>query len=165
MMRYIGALVYRRDSPTVSTVTSTATVTIPAPPERVLTALADYRQVRPRILTEHYRDYRVVEGGEGAGTVVGWILQATSKRSRNVLATVTVADSTVTETDGNSTMVTAWQVAPAGEGSRVTVTSSWQGASGIGGFFERLFAPRALAAIQRDVLTNLARELSDSGTE
>lgn len=154
----------------MSTVTSTATVTIPASPQRVLAALTDYRDVRPRILTEHYRDYRVVEGGNGAGTVVGWILQATSKRSRNVLATVAVSDSpvsdaplsdvTVTETDANSTLVTTYTVVPAGEGSRVTVATSWQGAGGIGGFFERLFAPRALAAIQGEVLGNLARELS-----
>lgn len=148
----------------MSTVTSTATVTIPASPQRVLAALSDYREMRPRILTDHYRDYRVAEGGDGDGTVAAWILQATSKRSRNVQATVTVADSTVTETDANSTMVTRWAVAPAGEGSQVTVTTSWQGAGGIGGFFERLFAPRALAGIQRDVLTNLARELSDTRT-
>jgi hypothetical protein len=53
-------------------------------------------------------------------------------------------------------MVTTWAVAAAGEGrSRVTVTTTWNGAGGIGGFFERTFAPRGLARIHSGVLENL----------
>lgn len=148
----------------MSTVTSTASTTIAAPPERVLAALADYKNVRPSILTDHYRDYRVIEGGEGEGTRVAWTLQATSRRSRTVEALVTVTPTSVIETDANSTMVTTWQVTPAGEGSQVNATTSWQGAGGVGGFFERLFAPRAMASIQSDVLSNLSRELSGTAT-
>jgi hypothetical protein len=40
--------------------------TIPAPPARVHAVLADYRW-RERILPGGYLDYRVEEGGEGAG--------------------------------------------------------------------------------------------------
>jgi hypothetical protein len=38
-------------------------------------------------------------------------------------------------------MVTNWTVAPAGPGSSLTVKTSWQGAGGIGGLFEKTFAP------------------------
>ena len=38
-------------------------------------------------------------------------------------------------------MVVLWDVAPAGTGSKLTVRVNWQGAGGVGGFFERRFAP------------------------
>ena len=60
------------------------------------------------------------------------------------------------EKDANSTLVTNWTVAPAGAaGSSVTVKTTWTGASGIGGFFERSFAPGGLRKIQAEVLANL----------
>jgi hypothetical protein len=55
-------------------------------------------------------------------------------------------------------LVTNWTVAPAGTaGSSVTMKSTWTGASGIGGFFERSFAPVGLRKIQAEVLANLRR--------
>ena len=140
-------------------VSASSSVQVNASVVKVLEALADYAVVRPKILTEEYSDYRVLEGGKGNGTVAQWTLKATEKRSRDVKATVTVAGGTITETDANSTMVTTWTVSPSGDGSTVTTTTKWQGATGIGGFFERIFAPRGLKKIQAGVLENLAREL------
>ena len=74
-------------------------------------------------------------------------------------ATVDVAGRTVIEKDANSSMVTNWTVAPAGPGSSVTVKTSWTGAGGIGGFFEKIFAPIGLRRIQAEVLGNLKREV------
>jgi hypothetical protein len=37
----------------------------------------------------------------------------------------------------------------------VILESSWEGAGGLGGFFERMFAPRALRRIQADMLERL----------
>jgi hypothetical protein len=51
-----------------------------AEPETVLAAAADYQAVRPKILATHYSDYRVLKGGQGAGTVATWKLQATKSR-------------------------------------------------------------------------------------
>jgi Polyketide cyclase / dehydrase and lipid transport len=144
----------------VGQVSATSTATIDAAPEQVLAALSDYRDVRPRILSEHYRDYRVVSGGKGDGTVAEWILQATSKRSRNVKANISVAGKTITERDANSSMVTTYSVAPSGSGSEVTTKTEWTGAGGIGGIFEGIFAPLGLKKIQAEVLENLKRELS-----
>src|SRR3954454_20017981 len=130
-------------------VSASSSVLIDATPEKVLAAVADYTTVRPRILSPQYHDYQVLEGGQGAGTVATWKLQATKSRSRDVKATVDVAGHTVIEKDANSSMVTNWTVAPAGPaGLSVTVKTSWQGAGGVGGFFEKTFAPIGLRKIQ-----------------
>ncbi|SLH79502.1 polyketide cyclase / dehydrase and lipid transport [Mycobacteroides abscessus subsp. abscessus] len=115
--------------------------------------------MRPRILSAHYRDYKVVEGGKGAGTVAEWTLQATQKRARNVRAVVSVSDSIVTERDANSSLVNTWTVTPEGAGARVTLRTAWQGAGGVSGIFEGIFAPLGLKKIQAEVLENLKREL------
>jgi len=140
-------------------VSASSTVLINAEPDVVLAAVADYQTVRPKILSSHYRDYQVLEGGQGAGTVVTWKLQATEKRVRDVKATVDVAGHAVIEKDANSTMVTNYTVAPAGPGASVTVKTSWQGAGGVKGFFEKTFAPLGLRKIQAEVLANLKNQV------
>ncbi|GAB2589207.1 SRPBCC family protein [Streptomyces capparidis] len=134
---------------------------ITAAPERVHQALADYRGTRQRLLPEQFGEYEVREGGTGAGTVVHWRLQATSKRVRDCLMRVTEpTPGQLVESDANSTMVTTWTVTPSGEGrSRVVVRTTWTGAGGIGGFFERTFAPKGLNRIQDAVLARLAAEV------
>lgn len=143
-------------------VSASSTVLIDATPEAVLSAVADYTTVRPKILSSHYSEYRLLEGGQGAGTVASWKLQATQKRVRDVKATVDVAGHTVIEKDANSSMITNWTVAPAADGSSVTVKTSWQGAGGIGGFFEKTFAPLGLRKIQAEVLENLKKEVESA---
>ncbi|MFD5637153.1 SRPBCC family protein [Streptomyces sp. NPDC127077] len=131
---------------------------IAADAEAVFDALADYSGTRPKLLSEHFSEYEVREGGDGAGTLVHWKLQATSKRVRDCLLEVSEpTDGELVEKDRNSSMVTTWRVTPAGEGkSRVVVTSVWNGAGGIGGFFERTFAPKGLGRIYDTLLANLA---------
>ncbi|WKX73238.1 SRPBCC family protein [Streptomyces sp. XD-27] len=130
-------------------------------PEDVFDALADYSDTRAKLLTEHFSEYEVREGGDGEGTLVHWKLQATSKRVRDCLLEVTEpTDGQLVEKDRNSSMVTTWTVTPAGEGrSRVVVTTTWTGAGGIGGFFERTFAPKGLGRIYDALLANLAAEV------
>jgi len=141
-------------------VSASSTILIDAEPAAVLTAVADYRVVRPKILSPHYSQYQVLQGGQGQGTVASWKLQATKSRSREVRAAVDVAGHTVIEKDGNSSLVTNWTVAPAGTaGSSVTVKTTWTGATGVGGFFEKTFAPLGLRKIQDEVLANLKKEL------
>ena len=138
-------------------VTSTAERVIAAPVAAVRAALADYEQVRPRILTSEFSDYRVESGGHGAGTRARWRLAATKKRVRDCLVEVAEpGDGSIVERDANSSMVTTWTVesVEAG-GSRVRATTTWNGAGGIGGFFERTFAPKGLARIYNGVLANL----------
>ncbi|MER6074149.1 SRPBCC family protein [Streptomyces sp. NPDC001852] len=134
---------------------------VAADAEKVFDALADYRGTRQKLLSEHFSEYEVREGGDGEGTLVHWKLQATSKRVRDCLLEVSEpTDGELVEKDRNSSMVTTWRVTPAGEGrSRVVVTTTWKGAGGIGGFFEKTFAPKGLGRIYDAVLARLAAEV------
>ncbi|MCX4820356.1 SRPBCC family protein [Streptomyces sp. NBC_01142] len=134
---------------------------ISADAETVFDALADYENTRAKLLPEHFSEYEVREGGDGAGTLVHWKLQATSKRIRDCLFEVSEpTEGQLVEKDRNSSMVTTWTVTPAGEGrSKVVVTTVWNGAGGIGGFFEKTFAPKGLARIYDAVLAKLATEV------
>ncbi|MFJ4438429.1 SRPBCC family protein [Streptomyces sp. NPDC088923] len=131
---------------------------IAAGPEDVFDALADYSGTREKLLPEQFSEYEVREGGDGEGTLVHWKLQATSKRIRDCLLEVSEPqDGELVEKDRNSSMVTTWTVTPSGEGaSRVVVTTTWDGAGGIGGFFEKTFAPKGLARIYDAELAKLA---------
>lgn len=141
-------------------VSAASTILIDADPAAVLDAIADYQNVRPKILSPQYSEYQVLQGGHGQGTVAKWKLQATESRVREVQANVDVAGHTVIEKDVNSSMVINWTVAPAGPaGSSVTVKTTWNGAGGVKGFFEKTFAPLGLRRIQDEVLANLKNEL------
>ena len=140
-------------------VSAASTILIDAEPATVLDAVADYESVRPKILSPQYSEYQVLQGGHGQGTVAKWKLQATESRVREVQANVDVAGHTVIEKDANSSMVIHWTVAPAGPGASVTVKTTWNGAGGVKGFFEKTFAPLGLRRIQAEVLTNLKNEL------
>jgi hypothetical protein len=63
----------------------------------------------------------------------------------------------LTESDLNSSLVSRFTVTPEAQASRVRIETTWQGAGGIGGFFERLFAPRALRKLYLDELERLDR--------
>ena len=140
-------------------VSAASTIMLDVSPAQVLAALADYENVRPKILSPHYSGYYVLQGGQGQGTVASWKLQATKSRVRDVKANIDVAGHAIIEKDANSSMITNWTVAPAGPGSSVTVTTTWNGASGVKVFFERTFAPLGLKKIQGEVLANLKKEL------
>ena len=140
-------------------VSASSTTLINADPAATLAAVADYQKIRPKILSPQYSEYQVLQGGQGQGTVAKWKLQATKSRIRDVQVDVDVAGHTVIEKDANSSMITNWTVAPAGPGSSVTVKTTWTGAGGIKGFFEKTFAPLGLRRIQAEVLTNLKNEL------
>lgn len=143
-------------------VSAASSVLIDAEPAKVLEVISDYRKLRPRILPAQYSAYRVLEGGQGRGTVAAWRLQATKSRVREMQVDVDVAGNTVIERDANSSLITNWTVSPAGPGCSVTMKTTWTGAGGIGGFFEKTFAPMGLGKIQDEVLANL-KKLVESG--
>ena len=142
-------------------VVATAERTVRAPAERVRAALADYSGTRREVLPEQFSDYRVDAGGQGSGTRVHWRFAATSKRGREQEVDVTEPDGSLVERDTPSSMVTTWTVTPAGSGSStVRVRTTWDGAGGVGGFFERTFAPRGLRRVYDDLLGRLERRLT-----
>lgn len=129
-------------------------------PQRVRTFLSDYRNNRPRILPpEYFEDYRVEQGGDGAGTVFSYRLRAGGReRAYRMRVEESAEDGLLVERDTESSLVTTWTLTPAESGERtlVRLTSRWEGAGGIGGVFERLFAPRALRRIYDEVLRRLS---------
>ena len=146
----------------MSEVVATAERVVRAPVQRVFEALADYEDVRRRMLTEKFREYRVDAGGHGAGTRVAWRFAATPTRVREQVMTVTQpTENTLVESDANSSLVTTWTVHPADAGrSTVRVRTSWTGAAGIGGFFERTFAPKGLRRVYDQMLERLDAEVA-----
>lgn len=146
----------------MSEVVATTERSMSVPADRVRAALADYAGVRPRLLPGQFSEYRVESGGAGAGTRVRWRFAATSKRVRDQDVEVSEPDAaTLVETDRNSSMVTRWTVRPAGNAvSTVAVRTTWNGAGGIGGFFERTFAPRGLQRVYDEMLDRLEREVT-----
>lgn len=130
---------------------------VEAPPEDVYSYLADMREHHPRFLPPAFSDFKVESGGVGAGTIFSFCLNA-GGRSREYRMQVAEPEPgrVMTESDTNSSLVTTFTVEAQGAGgSRVRIESGWQGASGVGGFFERLFAPRLLRRLYADELQRL----------
>ena len=136
-------------------VEASAQRTIDAPAEQVYGYLADMHQ-HQRFLPPQFSDFQVEEGGVGAGTVTRFTMTA-GGRTRKYRMRVTEPEPgrTLLESDTDSSLVTTFNVEPQGEKSRVRIFTSWDGAGGIGGFFERTFAPRAVQRIYLDELDRL----------
>jgi hypothetical protein len=141
-------------------VTARATATVQAPPEQVLERLRDY-DARPELLTDNYTACRVEAGGSGAGTIFAYHFAA-GGRERDYRLRADEEPGILRERDELSSFVSTWTVEPLGPGtsSRVTLEGSWQGAGGVAGIFEGLFAPLGLRRIYAEVLANLAGAFS-----
>ncbi len=129
---------------------------VAAPAEAVYGYIADHREHHPRFLPDAFSDFEVESGGVGAGTVTRFKVTA-GGRTREYRMEVAEPEPgrVMTESDTGSSLVTTWTVTPAGAKSRVRISTTWQGAGGIGGFFERLFAPRVMRGIYADELERL----------
>jgi hypothetical protein len=142
----------------MATVTARASKVVSAPPERVLEFLRDYREARPQILTDNFSAYRVEQGGDGTGTVVAYHFESAG-RGRDYRLRVEESDGVVRERDEFSSFVSVWRVTPDAAGSNVTVEAAWTGAGGIGGVFERLFAPLGLKRVYGEILDRLSQSV------
>jgi uncharacterized protein YndB with AHSA1/START domain len=140
----------------VATVRASAESVIDAPAETVYGYLADMREHHPRFLPPAFEGFRVESGGVGAGTIVRFTLNA-GRRRRDYRMEVAEPEPgrVLTESDTGSSLVTTFTVTPEGQRSRVRIASAWEGAGGIGGFFERTFAPRVLSRLYEDELSRL----------
>ena len=68
---------------------------------------------------------------------------------------------TLVERDRESSLITTWILSPTASGTAtdLRVSTIWEGHGGIGGFFERTFAPRGLRRIHGELLDNLTRQV------
>jgi uncharacterized protein YndB with AHSA1/START domain len=131
--------------------------TVEAPADVVYRYVADMRGHHPRYLPPAFSDFQVESGDTGAGTVTRFTVTA-GGRSREYRMRVDEPEPgrVLTESDTSSSLVTTTTVSPQDGASRVRISTSWNGAGGIGGFFERMFAPRAMRAIYTDELERLS---------
>jgi uncharacterized protein YndB with AHSA1/START domain len=129
---------------------------IDAPAEAVYRYVADMREHHPHFLPTAFSDFQVESGGTGAGTITRFKVTA-GGRTRDYRMEVGEPEPgrVLTESDTASSLVTTTTVTPRDGASLVRITTSWDGAGGIGGFFERRFAPKAMRAIYADELNRL----------
>ena len=130
--------------------------TVDAPAGAVYGYIADMRGHHPHFLPPAFSDFQVESGGVGEGTITRFTLTA-GGRTRQYRMKVAEPEPgrVLTESDTSSSLVTTTTVTPQGARSLVTISTTWQGAGGIGGFFERLFAPRAMRGLYTDELERL----------
>ena len=128
---------------------------IGAPADRVYTYLADYRQHHPRFLPPAFSDFRVEEGGVGAGTVIRFRLTV-GGRTLDYHQRVAEPEPgrVLTESNVGDSGVTSFTVTPEGDGCHLRIETVWH-PSGVAGFFERLLAPRMLRPLYNDELARI----------
>lgn len=131
---------------------------VAAPADRVYELIADYREHHPKFLPSNFSNVEIERGGVGAGTITLFTVTAGS-RSRNYRMRVDEPEPgrVLTESDTTSSLMTTWTVTPDGDQTRVRIETRWDGAPGVAGFFERLFAPQAMRRIYNDELRRLDR--------
>ena len=130
--------------------------TVDAPAETVYRYIADMREHHPHFLPPAFSDFQVESGGVGAGTVTRFKLTAGGRtreyRTEGSRARTGPGPHRVRH---RLQHVTTFTVSPQGAASLVRISTTWDGAGGIGGLFERTFAPRVLRAIYADELKRL----------
>lgn len=140
---------------------------INAAPENVYAVLSDYKSQRPQMLTPNFLNYTVEKGGKGDGTVISYRLRAANReRSYEMRVNEPVKGEVITESDSGSSLVTTWALSPLNNGqqTKVRVSSEWEGSTGVGGFFERTFAPLGLRGIYGNMLDSLLTLTGASAT-
>ena len=141
--------------PPMATIHVSAERSIDAPAETVYGYLADMRE-HPRFLPPAFSDFEVETGGVGAGTVTRFKMNAGGRmREYRMQVAEPEPGRVLTESDTGSSLVTTFTVTPQETGSNVQISTTWEGAGGIGGFFERMFAPRVMRGVYADELERL----------
>lgn len=137
----------------MGTVSASATTVVRASPEQVLSFLGDLSS-RGQILTANYSAVTVEPDN-----VLAYHFTA-AKRERDYRLRSSRDGATILEKDEHSSFVNEWEVVPAPEGAAVRLTGAWDGAGGVGGFFEARFAPLGLKRIYAEILANLGTVVS-----
>ena len=134
--------------------------TVNAPPQQVYDFLRDYQTNHPSILPPGvFKNYMVELGGQGAGTVIRFDMHAGGRvRPFRMEVSEPEPGRRLEESDTRSSAVTTFDLAPLDNGakSRLTITTEWNASGGVGGFFERTFAPRVVRGVYEDELRRIA---------
>lgn len=142
-------------------ITSSADRIIDADAAAVWAALTDYSGARAQILPDNYEGYKAERDPIGGAAILSFTLKAGGRERAYRMEVVENEPShMLTERDLASTYTTRWKIEHVGSGAhvRVRLSSEWESrATGIGGFFERRFAPRGVQRIHQETLIRLGR--------
>ena len=98
---------------------------IPASPGQVFHLLDDYEHGHWRVLPPAFSEYRVLEGGFGAGTRIAFILTTGGRRMHTEgVVTVPEPGRVIVETYPRERMVTTFTVDADDDGARLTIATS-----------------------------------------
>jgi hypothetical protein len=126
--------------------------------------LADMHE-HERFLPPAFSNFTVERGGVGAGSIVAFNVTA-GGRTRAYRMTISEPEpGTLVETDVDSSLVTTFTVTANGNNSMVKIATTWQGASGIAGLFERRFAPKMMQKLYADELDRFAAFVEERANE
>lgn len=133
---------------------------VDARPDDVLDVFKDYRGGHAAILPKPYfTGMDVVAGGYGAGTELHVYMKAMGvEKHYHQLVSEPEPGRVLAETDLDVALVTTFTVDPVDGGSRtlVTLTTVYEPARGLAGWFENLMTPPFMRKIYRQELENLA---------
>lgn len=142
-----------------NTVHVEATAEIGAAAPDVYRAIADYEHGHPHIIPPHtFSNLRVIEGGYGAGTLIGYDMRALGK-TRHARARVTEPQPgrVLVETELDMGAVTTFTVEPLpGARSRVTIATDLPTRGGFLGRIERAIIRSFLGRVYTAELAQLA---------
>jgi uncharacterized protein YndB with AHSA1/START domain len=124
-----------------------------APADRVYRCLANYREHHPRILPPAFSDFRVEEGGVGAGTVISFRVRA-GGRVQQFRQSVSEPQPGRVLVESDPEHRTTFTVDHDGVGSRLRIDTVFE-ASGLQGMVARWFAPRLLGKLYADELRRI----------
>lgn len=125
-------------------------------PDVVYRCIADYKVHHPNILPAVVKDFKLVEGGVGSGTVFTFHTD-TVRGTREFRMSVNepAPGSVLTESDTEAGMFTTFTIIPEGDGCKVRIETSWEAATGITGMFEKFLAPTFMQRAYTDQLSRL----------
>lgn len=138
-------------------VTAEAQRRIPVPSEVAYLCIADFRNHHGHFLPKAFTDYRVEEGGFGAGTILSFKARvAGGVRAFRTRCEEPRPGQVLVERDMLSSLVTTTTVTPVGaEACTVRFSTVWETGPGVLGWLERLFAPALLGRVLRQELALL----------
>ncbi len=140
-----------------------ASAVIDASPEAIYAVFSDYEVAHKAILPKPYfEDMVVLEGGQGAGTVVDVHMNVFgNKKTYHLTVSEPKPGRLLTETDFNTGERTHFIMEPLENGRRtkVTIDSKFNTSPGFAGKIERLITPPITRHIFKKELANLAAYL------